>query len=175
MKRKILVWLSVLCAVILLCPSAGYAKETEGVDKEAADMIGQVKQQLAAVFENVDKETAEEVFSFLKQKVQGEALYTEEGLLAAINEGKEKFGVEIDKTDAQKLVDTMEKLEDMGFSAEYVIDKTQSLYQQYGAGFVEHVDEVVTGAVKDAASNAVSSFFNNLKNSVKGFFDNLFS
>ena len=68
----------------------------------------------------------------------------------------------------------MEKLEDMGFSAEYMVDKTESLYEEYGADFVDHVDEVVTGAVKNAASNAVNSFFGNLKKSVQNFFSNLF-
>ena len=40
---------------------------------------------------------------------------------------------------------------------------------------MDHMDEIVTGAVKDAASNAVSGFFDNLKNSVKDFFKGLFS
>lgn len=80
----------------------------------------------------------------------------------------------MNKEDARKLVDAMERLEDMGFSAEYMIEKTESLYQEYGADFVDHVDEVVTGAVKNAASSAVSSFFGNLKKSVSSFFSSLF-
>ena len=68
----------------------------------------------------------------------------------------------------------MEKLEALGFSAEYIVEKTESMYQEYGADFVDHVDEVVTGAVKNAASNVISSFFNGLKDSVKSFFNNLF-
>ena len=92
----------------------------------------------------------------------------------AIKEGEEKFDVEIDEADAKKLVETMEKLEDMGFSIEYVVQKADSLYQEHGADFVEHVDEVVTGAVKDAASNVANSFFEGLKTSVKSFFQNLF-
>ena len=55
-----------------------------------------------------------------------------------------------------------------------MIEKTESLYQEYGADFVDHVDEVVTGAVKNAASSAVSSFFGNLKKSVSSFFSSLF-
>lgn len=175
MKKKISVWLLLFAVMVSMFSMGGFAREAGDSSQEAVDAISQVKQQLSAVFENLDGDTAAEVFSFLKGKIQGGSLQSEEGLLAAVNEGKEKFGVEIDKADAQKLVETMEKLEDMGFSAEYVIDKTESLYQQYGAGFVDHVDEVITGAVKNAASNAVGSFFSNLKNSVKGFFTNLFS
>ncbi len=173
MKKKIRMILPGLLMMLLVLGMPVYAAGTS--EAESGDVIGQVKQQLSEIFENVDEQTAGEVFSFLKEKISEGNLSSEEGLSKAIREGKEKFGVEIAKADAKALVETMDKLEDMGFSAEYVLDKTESLYQEYGADFVEHVDEVVTGAVKNAASNAVGSFFDNLKESVKSFFTNLFS
>ena len=173
MKKKILALLMALAVMFLVVPVAVYASGDVS-EVEATDVLSQVKQQLSAAFEEMDQETAEEVFSFLKDKL-GESDYgTEEGLQSIINEGEDKFGVEVNKEDARKLVDAMEKLEGMGFSAEYVVGKTESLYQEYGVDFVDHVDEVVTGAVKNAASNAVSSFFDNLKKSLKDFFSNLF-
>lgn len=171
MKKKILVMLSAFMVLFFLAPVSVHGAEDEG----ASDIIGQAKQQLSAIFENIDQETAEEAFSFLKEQLKEGNLDTEEGLLEAIEEGKEKFGVEVSKEDAQNLVDTMERLEGMGFSAEYVVEKTENLYQQYGNDFVDHVDEVITGAVKNAASNALGSFFSNLADSVKNFFRNLFS
>lgn len=173
MKKKLLALLMVLAAVFLFVPASVHASgESSNVD--ASDVLTQVKQQLSAAFEEMDQETAEEVFSFLKEKLQEEDYASEEGLQSIIRAGKEKFGVEVNKEDARKLVDAMEKLEDMGFSVEYMIEKTESLYQEYGADFVDHVDEVVAGAVKNAASNAVGSFFGNLKKSVRDFFSNLF-
>lgn len=174
MKKKIYV---IIAGMLMLLLGAGRSVYASGNDSDeaAGDVIGQVKKELTAIFENVDQETAGEVFSFLKEKISDGNLGSEEGLLNAIREGEEQFGVEISREDAKKLVETMNKLEDMGFSAEYVLDKTESLYQEYGAGFVEHIDEVVTGAVKNAASNAVGNFFDNLKESVKSFFANLFS
>lgn len=174
MKKKIAVILAVVMMVFLCIPMAAAASETSS-GEEAADVIGQMKQQLEEVFANIDQETASEVFSFLKEKIEEGNLATEEGISSAIEEGKEKFGVEISKEDAKKLVDAMEKLENMGFSAEYVIEKAENLYQEYGSDFVNHVDEVVTGAVKNAVSGAISSFFENLTNSVKKFFTDLFS
>lgn len=174
MKKKIIIILSGLMVLLMAFRMSAYASE-DSSDVAAGDVIGQVKQELATIFESVDQETAGEVFSFLKEKVSEGNLSSEEGLLSAIREGKEKFGVEIAKEDARKLVDTMNKLEGMGFSAEYVLNKTESLYQEYGADFVEHVDEIVAGAVKNAASNAVGSFFGNLKESVTSFFTSLFS
>lgn len=58
--------------------------------------------------------------------------------------------------------------------AKYVVEKAGSLYEEYGADFVDHADELVKGAVKNAATNAANSFWQNLKNSIKGFFANLF-
>lgn len=168
--RKISAALAVCIMLFWTVPENISAAETG-----AADVIGQVKEKLSAVFEEVDEETANEFFSFLKEQVQEGNLNSKEGVQSAIKEGEDKFGVAISEENARELVSTMEKLEDMGFSAEYVIDKSQSLYQEYGADFVDHVDEVVTGAVKNAASNAVGGFFTNLKNSIKSFFSNLFS
>lgn len=174
MKKKFAAVLSAFVMMFIIASGAVYASEAEDGQK-TGDIIAQVKQQLSGVFENVDQETAGEAFSFLRGIVQKGDLTTDEGLSKAVAEGKEKFGVEISKKDAKALVDAMEKLEDLGFSSEYLIDKTESLYTEYGTAFVDHMDEIVTGAVKDAASNAVSSFFDNLKNSVKDFFEGLFS
>ena len=55
------------------------------------------------------------------------------------------------------------------------MDKAEHLYQQYGADFADHIDELLADAVKNAASNAMNSFWDNLKNSIKDFFSNLFS
>lgn len=175
MKKRISAILLAFSIFFLMLPASVHATEAEPSDKAASDVLSQIKQQLAAVFEYVDQETAEEVFSFLKEKIQEGSLHSEEGIGKAIEEAKEKFGVEISREDAQNLVDAMDKLEGMGFSAEYVLDKAGNLYKQYGADFVDHVDEVVTGAVKNAASNAVNSFFENLKKSIKDFFGSLFS
>lgn len=173
-KSKIAIFLTVLFMGFLWAFIPAAASEGNS-DEDTTDIIEQVKEQLGAVFENIDQERASDAFAFLKEKITQGELSTEEGLSNAVAEGKEKLGIEITESDAQKLVETMEKLEDMGFSAEYVLDKTENLYNEYGAEFVEHVDEVITGAVKNAVSGAVSSFFHNVANSVKDFFTGLFS
>lgn len=177
MRRRIAVILTVLVIAVLAVPLSAAATAAEESDsgEDAGDIIDQVRQQLEAVFENIDQDSASDIFSFIKEKIAEGDLTTEEGLQSAIEEGNEKFGVTISKEDAQKLVSAMEKLESMGFSAEDLVEKTENLYQKYGADFVDHVDEIVSGAIKNAVSNAISSFFENLVNSVKGFFNDLFS
>lgn len=170
MKRKIII--AVFCVFLTagMIPAGAYASGAN----EDAGVLDQIKQQLSDAFDDLDQETADQVFDFLKDQAADGNLNSGEGIQKAIDEGQEKFGVTIEEADAKALVNTMEKLEDMGFSAEYVVEKAGSLYEEYGADFVDHADELVKGAVKNAATNAANSFWQNLKNSIKGFFANLF-
>lgn len=174
MKKRILA----ILLGCLLAVSTRYvevqAAETDSSETEAAEVLDQIKDQLSDAFEDLDQETAGEIFSFVKEKIADGALTSEEELQQAIEEGEEKFGVEIDREAAQQVVDTMEKLEDMGFSSETIINKAEELYQQYGADFVEHADEVVKDAVKDAVKKAANSFWDGLKSAVVDFFQKMF-
>ena len=83
MKKRISALLLMFMMLFLVLSMPVRAAETETADQEAADILSQVKQELSAVFEDVDKETAEEVFSFLKEKIKEGNLDSEEGLLNA--------------------------------------------------------------------------------------------
>lgn len=170
MKKKI------ITAVLLVLLTAGAIPARAQASEANPDqgIVDQIKEQLSNAFDNMDEETADQVFDFLKDQAQEGNLNSGTGIQEAIEKGQEKFGVEISEADAKTLVSTMEKLEDMGFSAEYVVEKAGSLYEEYGTEFVDHADELVKGAVKNAASNALGGFWQNLKNSVKSFFSNLF-
>ena len=174
MKRILTVMMTVMMCAGLLAGAFGMtakAQETTGTD--IGGMLGGVKDKLSEAIAGMDEGTVGEVLNFVKEKVSDGSLKTEDGLTQAIREGEEKFGVTVDRADAQKVVDTMEKLEDMGFSGEYVMEKAKELYDGHGTGFVDHIDEVVTGAVKDAVAGAASGFFSNLWESTKSFLKNL--
>ncbi len=174
MKRILTVMMTVMMCAGLLTGAFGMtakAQETTGTD--IGGMLGGVKDKLSEAIAGMDEGTVGEVLNFVKEKVSDGSLKTEDGLTQAIREGEEKFGVTVDRADAQKVVDTMEKLEDMGFSGEYVMEKAKELYDEHGTGFVDHIDEVVAGAVKDAVAGAASGFFSNLWESTKSFLKNL--
>ena len=174
MKRILTVMMTVMMCAGLLAGAFGMtakAQETTGTD--IGGMLGGVKDKLSEAIVGMDEGTVGEVLNFVKEKVSDGSLKTEDGLTQAIREGEEKFGVTVDRADAQKVVDTMEKLEDMGFSGEYVMEKAKELYDEHGTGFVDHIDEVVTGAVKDAVAGAASGFFSNLWESTKSFLKNI--
>ncbi len=162
-----------MCAGLLAGAFGMTAKAQETTGTDIGGMLGGVKDKLSEAIAGMDEGTVGEVLNFVKEKVSDGSLKTEDGLTQAIREGEEKFGVTVDRADAQKVVDTMEKLEDMGFSGEYVMEKAKELYDEHGTGFVDHIDEVVTGAVKDAVAGAASGFFSNLWESTKSFLKNL--
>lgn len=171
--------------MFIICPDAGssglygraraalYGTEGKlfrGLFRGSRRSNGPVRQ----LVKNVDADTANQVLDFVKDKIDSGALDSQEGLKDALQEGKEQFGVEISEADAQKIVDTVDQLEQFGFSPDTVIDEAKSLYEKYGEDCVDHVNEAVTNAVKDAASNAVDSFADYLKESVTDTLQGIF-
>ena len=175
--KKIFLWMMTLFLSVSIIINVPYlpvrASEESSVDID--ELLGDVREKLSNALSGMDDETAGEIFEFVKEKVQDGSLKSEDGIKKAISEGEEKFGVDISEADAKRIVETMEKLEDLGFSGEYVIDKAQELYNQYGADFLDHADEVIKGAVQNAVTSAADNFFHNLLESAKNFFKNLFS
>lgn len=169
MRRKLTAAALPVIAAALLCCMPVLASETNPED-ESSKITEQLKNYLDEALENLDPETAEEVFGFLKEKAADGSLKTEEGIREAIREGEEKFDAQIDEKNVERLVETMEKLEDIGFSAEHMIEKAEGLYQEYGSDLTDHMDEIAAGTVKDAVKN----FFCNLKDTVVRFFKSLF-
>ena len=175
--KKIFLWMMTLFLSVSIIIDVPYlpvrASEESSVDID--ELLGDVREKLSNALSGMDDETAGEIFEFVKEKVQDGSLKSEDGIKKAISEGEEKFGVDISEADAKRIVETMEKLEDLGFSGEYVIDKAQELYNQYGADFLDHADEVIKGAVQNAVTSAAGNFFHNLWESAKNFFKNLFN
>lgn len=175
--KKIFLWMMTLFLSVSIIINVPYlpvcASEESSIDID--ELLGDVGEKLSNALSGMDDETAGEIFEFVKEKVQDGSLKSEDGIKKAISEGEEKFGVDISEADAKRIVETMEKLEDLGFSGEYVIDKAQELYNQYGADFLDHADEVIKGAVQNAVTGAADNFFHNLWESAKNFFKNLFN
>ena len=130
--KKIFLWMMTLFLSVSIIINVPYlpvcASEESSIDID--ELLGDVGEKLSNALSGMDDETAGEIFEFVKEKVQDGSLKSEDGIKKAISEGEEKFGVDISEADAKRIVETMEKLEDLGFSGEYVIDKAQELYNQ---------------------------------------------
>lgn len=152
--------------------AADISDDEPAIDVEG--LLSEAEQKVSQAFSEIDKEKAGEIFDFVKEKVKGGSLETEEGLKDVIEEGEKKFGVTIDAEVARQIVDVVEKLEAAGFSGEEIIDRARSLYDTYGADFMTHANEVFTQVVEEAVENAFKRFFINLWEGIKTSVENLF-
>lgn len=175
MKKILTFMAAVLIGGCLFSGILGMNVSAAEKDVDISSLLGNVKEELSDALSKMDEETVKEILGFVKDKVADGSLKTEKGLTDAIAEGEKEFGVTIDKADAQKVVDTMEKLEELGFSGEYIMEKTEELYDKYGADFVDHVDEVAAGAVQEAVAEAAGGFFKSIWDSTRTFVKSLFS
>ncbi len=148
---------------------------------EGQDVTGQVQEYMDEIKDmigDMDESTINEAFTFLKEKAAEGGLKNEEDIQKAVEEGKEKLGVEVEDKYIKEMLEIVNTLEDMGFDSEKLIAKAENMYQEYGADFVDHSQELVVEAVKDSVGtiikNAVLEFFRMLGQSIKDFFVNLF-
>lgn len=137
---------------------------------QLTEMFSDMEEGIAGALENADSEQVNEMFDYVKGKVSSGSLGTEEGLSEAIEESRERFGVTIDRDSARQVVEVMEKLENMGFSGEEMMDRAKGLYEEYGADFMVHMKDEFAEAVEGAVSGAADDFWNNLMDTVKGMF-----
>ena len=131
--------------------------------------------QLADAAQNVSNDEIEELIAYIKEKVANGELETDADVRAAIEEGEQKFGVTLSEEEIEKIVSLMNKLRGMGLNSEYLISQAEKLYNKYGADLVNHADEAISEAVSDAVNGAAKGFFQSVKDSVKEFWNSLFS
>ncbi len=168
--------LIVSAAVITFTFGGITASAAEGQD--ITGLMEEYQEKIKDMISDMDESDINEAFSFLKEKAAEGGSLTEADMQQAIEEGKEKLGVEIDDQYIEEMLGLVNSLEEMGFDSQELIEKAESMYQEYGADFVDHSQELVVEAVKDSIGtiikNAIMEFFRMLGESVKNFFTNLF-
>lgn len=86
----------------------------------------------------------------------------EDSIRQAISEGEEKFDISLTEENKDRVVAFMQKLDTIETGAGDFVEQAKRVYQKYGTGFVEEANDAINGAVKNAAKDAVQSFFRNL-------------
>lgn len=172
MFRRILMFVLPLVGLLFFCMPVSAA--AAGV----TDLVEEMQDKLQEAMEDLDEQTTQEIFDFLREKEQEGSLDSAEGIREAMEEGVEKFNGSLDEEDIRKTVEVMGQLEDMGFDIGAVIEKAEKLYEEHGSEFVYHTQELVTETIKESAGavikNMVQNFFSGLWSGIKNFFANLF-
>lgn len=117
---------------------------------------------------SANSEEVEELIAFIKAKLAAGELETEEDIRKAITEGEQRFGVSLDESEIQQIVDFMMKIKKLGLDPNVLLDQAADLYDQFG-------DELLTKAADEGFWKSVWGFFSNCGNAVIDFFKNLFS
>lgn len=124
--------------------------------------------EITDALENADSEEVEALIAFVKAKLAAGDLETESDIRAAIEEGEDQFGVTLDESEIQQIIDVMNKIKGLGLDPSVLVNQAADLYEQFGADFLNHID----GA--SIAKSGISGFFSKIGNGIKDFFANLF-
>lgn len=131
--------------------------------------------ELAEAAKNVSSGEIEQLIAWLKEKVAKGELDSDEDIRKAVEEGEAKFGVSLTDEEVQRILNLMNQLESVGLNSEYLLSQAEKLYNKYGTDLVAHADEAISEAVSNAVSDAADGVWQNIKKSVKDFWNSLFN
>ncbi len=120
------------------------------------------------VTKSANSEEVEELIAYIKAKLAAGELETEDDIRQAITEGEERFGVTLNDSEVQQIVDFMMKIKELGLDPNVLLDQAADLYDQFG-------DELLDKATDEGFWNSVGEFFSNFGRAIADFFKNLFS
>lgn len=120
------------------------------------------------VTKSANSEEVEELIAYIKAKLAAGELETEDDIRQAITEGEERFGVTLNDSEVQQIVDFMMKIKELGLDPNVLLDQAADLYDQFG-------DELLNKATDEGFWNSVGEFFSNFGKAIADFFKNLFS
>ena len=115
------------------------------------------------VTKSASDEEVEALIAYIKAKLAAGELENEDDIRKAINEGEEKFGVALEDSEEQQIVDFMLKIKKLGLDPNMLLDQAADLYDKFG-------DELLNKATEE-------DFFSGLDkimDSIAGFFKGLF-
>ena len=148
-------------------------KEINVVTLKIEEEISDVKEKVTSLTDEVDSETLDEMAGFIKEKKAEGKLNSKEGIMDAIDEAEERFQTTVSEDVRQQIASSVDLLEDMGFSTDTIVNKTEELYDRYGKEFGDHIEEVFLEAAKEKASDAVQSAWDGVKKSIKETVNNV--
>lgn len=124
---------------------------------EIAELAGENSQEI------------EELIAFVKAKVAAGDLETEEDILSAIEEGQQQFGVSLSDEQIQKIIEIMQKINELGLDPQMLVKQAEDLYSRFGTDFLNSID------AEAIAKEVSEGFFSQIINAIKDFFSGLFS
>lgn len=145
-----------------------------GENEQSADVITRLKENISGEQKELITElmkSSDEVIEFIRQKIESGELETEDDIEEAIEEGEEKFDVSLTEEDKEKILQVVQKAEELGIDPEKFLDQAQDMCEEFGDELADTAKE----AVKQSVESSVTGFFQDMGKRIKGFFSGIFS
>lgn len=160
-----------MAAAMAVTPAIG-AQAAESDSSETAAQIADAVTETSA-----DK--VREILEYMKEKASQGQLETGEDIQKAIAEGEEKYQIQMDEGQKQRLLEGLEELKSMGLSAGQIVEEAASAYEKYGEDAVNHVGEIAAQAVgntvKTTLTGLIQGILDALKNAFRNFIGDFFA
>ena len=176
MKKVFVVFLFILGIGLILFFMKSeriHEKEMNVVTLKIEEEVTDVKEKVTSLTREADSETLDEMAGFIKEKKAEGKLKSKEGIMEVIDEAEDKFGTTVSDDTRQQIASAITQLEDMGFSTDTIVNKTEELYDRYGTEFGEHIEEVFLEAAKEKAADTVQSAWDGVKETFKETVNNI--
>ena len=115
------------------------------------------------VTKSASDEEVEALIAYIKAKLAAGELETEDDIRKAIKEGEQKFGVSLDESEEQQIVDFMLKIKKLGLDPNVLLDQAADLYSKFG-------DELLNKATDDGFLSGLGNIVNSIADFFKGLF-----
>ena len=115
------------------------------------------------VTKSASEEEVEALIAYIKAKLAAGELETEDDIRKAIKEGEQKFGVSLDESEEQQIVDFMLKIKKLGLDPNVLLDQAADLYSKFG-------DELLNKATDDGFLSGLGNIVNSIADFFKGLF-----
>ena len=115
------------------------------------------------VTKSASDEEVEALIAYIKAKLAAGELETEDDIREAIKEGEQKFGVSLDESEEQQIVDFMLKIKKLGLDPNVLLDQAADLYSKFG-------DELLNKATDDGFLSGLGNIVNSIADFFKGLF-----
>ena len=120
--------------------------------------------QLEDAIDGLTNEEVEEFIAYIKSVIAEKGLTDESSINQAIDNACKKYGVTLDDTERQKIVDLLLKITSLGIDLNGLVDYASSLYNSFKNGGSS------SSGILSTVGNAIGSIFGAIGNFFKGLF-----
>ena len=120
--------------------------------------------QLEDAIDGLTNEEVEEFIAYIKSVIAEKGLTDESSINQAIDDACKKYGVTLDDTERQKIVDLLLKITSLGIDLNGLVDYASSLYNSFKNGGSS------SSGILSTVGNVIGSIFSAIGNFFKGLF-----